>query len=369
MRVLYLTMNPNMVSTTVSMGGWFRCLRERGLAPVLASNEIGAFHAWAQGEGIPSYHIPLPFPSKARPWLFFRSLWRLRGVVRRHRVQLVHCNEQDIYPIGSALGRICGLPVVVNIRCRMEAGFSRWAFRGKRQPDRIFFVSRGNREICRSGVRDVVPEEKWRLLYNGIDIERFQPDQAQRERERRRWASDGEYLIGVACALRPGKQLEHLFEVATKINEPKTRVLLAGGPVSGFEEYARNVIDLGRERLGDRFIHVGHLGDLAGFYNGLDVMINTSEGEACSNSVIESLACGCPVLGYPSISVHEQVLPDGGEIVEQDDVQQLTETVRAWLEDPGRLRQARSAARKQAENFDIRHIADQLWDEYRTLVD
>src|SRR5260370_29168129 len=105
MRVLYLTINPNRASTTVPTEGWFRVLQQRGLSPVLVSHEVGAFHAWALGQGIPAYQVPLHFPSKLRPWGFLRSLWRLRTLVQRHGVQIIHCNEHYAYPIGQYLGR------------------------------------------------------------------------------------------------------------------------------------------------------------------------------------------------------------------------------------------------------------------------
>src|SRR5579863_7952708 len=110
MRILYLTMNPNRASTTVPTEGWFRLLRPKGLQPVLVSAEVGAFHAWATEQGIPAYQVPLPFPDKLRPWRFLSALWQLRRIVKRHAIELVHCNEQEIYPIAQYLARFCGLP-------------------------------------------------------------------------------------------------------------------------------------------------------------------------------------------------------------------------------------------------------------------
>jgi glycosyltransferase involved in cell wall biosynthesis len=81
------------------------------------------------------------------------------------------------------------------------------------------------------------------------------------------------------------------------------------------------------------------------------------------------LACGCPVVGYPSVSVDEQVLPSGGEIVPQDDCGQLTAAIDRWLDDDRRRIEAREGARHRAvEAFDIRKIADQLWNEYTNLL-
>jgi glycosyltransferase involved in cell wall biosynthesis len=369
MRVLYLTMNPNRASTTVPTEGWFKVLRARGLEPVLVSHKPGAFHAWAVEQGIQAYHLPLPHPSKLWPWVFLRSLWSLHRLVRRHRIDLIHCNEQDIYPIGQYLARLCRLPVVVSVHFTMNRGFCVWAFGGRRRPARMFYLGRGSREACRPGMTGVVPEGRWRLLPNGLDLERFRPEPTLREQFRRRHGLEEDVVLGVACALRPRKQLEHLFEAAARLPGPRLKVVVAGGPVAGDEAYAERVLADARSRLGDRLVLLGHLNELRGLYNGLDVFVNTSQEEACSISVLESLACGCPVVGYPSKSVDEQVLPGGGEMVEQDRIDLLTAALAEWSSDEARREEARRGARRRAETaYDIRRLSAVLWDEYEAVL-
>jgi glycosyltransferase involved in cell wall biosynthesis len=370
LNVLYLTFNPNRASTTSPTEGWFKHLRPRGLNPVLVSHRTGAFHAWAVQQGIPAYHVPLPWPKKWYPFPFLRSLWRLRRLVRRHHIDIIHCNEQNIYPTGQYLGRLCGLPVVVSVHCTIEAGFCRWAFGGVRRPRRVFFISRGSREACRPGMAGVVPEDRWRLLPNGLDLDHYRAEEDRGAEFRWQHALNGELLVGAACALRPGKQLEHLVEVVARLNRADVKLALAGGPVPGDETYARDLLDQARTRLGERFLYLGHRDELRGLYNALDLCVNTSREEACSISILEALACGCPVLGYPSKSVDEQVLPGGGEMVAQDDVAGLTAALGRWLADRNRLKAARPGARRRVEeDYDIRRLGDQLWDEYQRLVE
>jgi glycosyltransferase involved in cell wall biosynthesis len=214
-----------------------------------------------------------------------------------------------------------------------------------------------------------VPESDWGLLYNGLDLEHFRPQPDLRTEFRRRHGLNGGPVIGVACALRPGKQLEHLFAAVGRVSAPGLCLLLAGGPVPGDERYAEKLLRQGKEQLQDRLVCLGYLKELRGFYNALDVFVNTSLAETCSISVMESLACGCPVVGYPSTSVDEQVLPGGGEIVAQDRVDLLALALERWLKEPAALASARSGARHRAEEtFDIRRIADQLWDEYQRIL-
>jgi glycosyltransferase involved in cell wall biosynthesis len=368
MNVLYLTMNPNRASTTVPTEGWFRLLPERGLRPVLVSRERGAFHEWTLKQGIAAYLNRMPLPDKRGPLPFLGALWSLRRIVKKHRVQLIHCNEQDIYPVGHYLGRLCRIPVVVSVHFTLPPDFAAWAFGGRRQPDRIFFISDGNLEACRPAVEGVIDESRWRMLYNGLDLSRFRPDPGRRAAFRRDHGLADSIAIGVACALRERKQLEHLIEAAEQLGDPRIRVVVAGGPIACEREYAERLLREARGRLGGRLVLLGHLDDLRGFYNGLDVFVNTSREEACSISVLESLASGCPVLGYPSKSVHTQILPDGGEIVEQDDVPGLALALARWIADADRLAARRDGARRQARRFDIEPLAAQLWDEYEQLV-
>jgi glycosyltransferase involved in cell wall biosynthesis len=369
MRVLYLTMNPNRASTTVPTEGWFRELRSKGLEPVLASKELGSFHEWTAAQGIPAFHVEMPVPSEFSKTRLIAPLWKLRRLVKRFGVQIIHSNEQDLYPVAQYLGKLCALPVVVSVHFTMDRGFCEWAFAGSRNPRTIFFVSAGSRDACRPGIEGVVPETKWRVLPNGLDLDHFVPDpeRGRQFREQHRLGSGP--VIGVACALRPRKQLEHLFDAASRLQVPGLRVVVAGAAVKGDEAYAEDLLRAAGERLGDRMVALGHLDELRGFYNSLDVFVNTSQEEACSISVSESLACGCPVIAYPSKSVDGQILPHGGEVVEQDNVHDLTTVLARWLADPNALRERRIGARNTAEAyFDIRKLSRQLWDEYARIL-
>lgn len=371
MRVLYLTYTPfsGRASTTVATEGWFQCLRPKGLSPIVVSHHAGFFHDWASTQGVPCYEVVLPHPNKRWPIPFLRSLWRLVWIARKHHVQLVHCNEQISYPIGRYVSRICRLPIVVSVHSLMNRGFCEWAFGGRRQPDRLLFISPGSRDACRPGVEGVVDQNRWRVVTNGLDLSRFARDEQLGRKFRQQYGLGSGPIIGVACALREGKQLDHLFAAAAKLKNKDVRVVLAGGPVPIEKDFAPMILSRGKSLLGDRFTTLGHLEQLDGFYNALDLFVNTSREEACSISVLEALACGCPIVGYPSKSVAGQVLPDGGEIVPQDDVEQLTDALERWLSDPQKMERARKGARHRVEaDFDINKISDQLWNEYESLV-
>ncbi len=366
MRVLYLTLNPNRESTTVPTEGWFRLLGPKGLEPILVSSQSGAFQKWAAEQRVPCYDTPLPFPNSRWPIPFLRAVWRVVRIGRKHRVQLVHCNEHDVYPVGQYAARLLGVPVVVSVHFTLRDGFSPWAFGGSRQPARMFFVSRSCLEACRPDVAGAVSEDRWRVLYNAVNLTFYRPDASLRAQFRREHRLESAFVLGAACALRPRKNLEHLFDLAAQLPS-SVRVALAGGPVPGDEEYAANLLKEASARLGNRLVYIGHQRDLRAIYNGMDLFVNTSHEESFGLSVLEAMACGCPVVGYPSVSVGEVVLPGGGEIVPQGDLPSLAAATARYVAAPD-LANAREQARRRAEHFDIALIADELWKEYGELV-
>jgi L-malate glycosyltransferase len=249
----------------------------------------------------------------------------------------------------------------------MARDFCSWAF-GKRSPERMFFVSAGNLENCRPGVSGIVPEDCWRVLNNGLDLQHFRPDSGLRNQFRAEYGLGSDRVVGVACALRARKQLEHLVAAVERLPDD-VRVVIAGGSVPDEAAYSIKLLDEVRHRLGNRLVLTGHLTELRPFYNALDLFVNTSQEEACSISVLEAMACGCPVIGYASRSVDSQILPGGGEITPQDDIPALTTALKQWLDDPERIARTRMTARQRVEAaFDMRQNCELLWREYDAVL-
>jgi glycosyltransferase involved in cell wall biosynthesis len=149
-------------------------------------------------------------------------------MIRRCRIQLIHCLEQSAHPFGQYLARINGTPLVVGVHARLDRPFCEWAFAGARRPRRVLFVSHANLEECRPAMSGIVPEADWRVISNGLDLQHHRPDAEAGARFRAQNGLGSGTVIGVACALRPVKQLDHLLDVAAQLPE-HVHLALAGG--------------------------------------------------------------------------------------------------------------------------------------------
>lgn len=366
-RVLYLTINPNRASTTIPTEGWVRELAPRGLQPVLATSEYGEFSAWVENRGYPCYTMDLSAPAWNMRWRSYRSFLRLCRIVKRYGIQILHCNEQNVYPIGAYIAKMMRIPIVVSVHFTMDRGFCEWAFR-KHTPERVIFVSEANRRNCLESLDGIIDDSKFVVVNNGIDTSRNKPDATLRKVFREEHNLGDSLALGVACALRPRKQVDHFIK-ALKETQGNFRVFVAGSAVQGDEQYADSLIASAKESLGDRVTFLGHLSDLRPMLNGIDLFVNTSQEEACSISVIEALAHGCPVIGYPSKSVDCQILPGGGEITPQDNIQELALCIQRWSANHSLRRETSTRARQIATSkFDMIGNCEQVWEIYQTIL-
>ena len=153
------------------------------------------------------------------------------------------------------------------------------------------------------------------VIPNGVDLERFHPDQITRQRIRGELQlGKDQPVIGIIGRLSPSKgQMELVRAFKDVVNEfPTATLLIAGAPAFNKEyEYAEllkwTASELG---LSDRVHMLGARDDVAAIMQALDLLIVNSSSEACCLVVLEAMACGVPVLatrtgGTPEIIEHE----------------------------------------------------------------
>ncbi|EMI20828.1 Glycosyl transferase, group 1 domain protein [Rhodopirellula maiorica SM1] len=199
------------------------------------------------------------------------------------------------------------------------------------------------------------PAAKVNVIRNGVDCDRFRNSPTAREslREQLGIPIDAP-VVGLVAALRSEKNHSMFLNTAAMIRDQNCDsrlgdthwVLVGDGPERPAIEKLRDELN-----LGSRVHLLGTRHDTPELVAGMDVFALTSLNEASPVSILESLACGVPVVATDVGSISESVIEGvTGHLVPSEDVPAMAAAVTRLLNDP-------AAARRMGENGRDRVVA------------
>jgi glycosyltransferase involved in cell wall biosynthesis len=255
------------------------------------------------------------------------SAVRLAARCRRAGIQVIHTSDKKrSLLLTLLLHRLTGIPYLYHIHNNyIEYPANRQALAHAE------IIIANSAEMRRDFIQWLGPSmDRIRLLYNGIDAERFNPNVPPDLRVEL-GAGPDEVLIGISSRLAPDKGQDTFLRAAGRIavREPRTRFVIVGDD-SIFSDNAdyvpmlrRQVNDMG---LANRVAFLGFRQDMPVVYNSLDILVNAAWREAFGLVVVEAMACGKVVLGtqaggIPEIITHGRdgfLFPVGDEEVLSD---------------------------------------------------
>lgn len=296
----------------------------------------------------PRYPVIPKFGMTLAPLLLYRAMrpFIARLIARGPGFDLIDAHY--FYPDGvaaSLLGRDFGLPVVITARgtdvnvIPRHAAARRQVVAAIGRAAGLITVSADLKQIL---IDLGAAPERVRMLRNGVDLEQFRPvDPAV---ARRHYGVSGKVLVSVG-GLIPRKGHDLTIQALTEL--PGVTLLIAGeGPERGaLTELARRIGVADRVRLLGR---IGH-GDLPMLYAAADAMVLASSFEGWANVLLESMACGTPVVAT-ALGGNPEVVTDpaAGLLIREREPAAIAEGARRLLADPP----AREATRAYAEQFD-----------------
>jgi glycosyltransferase involved in cell wall biosynthesis len=371
-RVLYLTANPNLGSTTRTLQAWLLLGHEYGLEAYVGVQKSGSLTAWLATHRIPYQVNPMPWFDKRNPFRSLRHAWKVAHWARRSKVDLVHCNEHDVYPFGILVARLVRRPIVCHVRFQIAEGFCRWAFNKGKQPDALLWTSQQQRSDCAAAVNGSIPPNRQHVIHLGLDLTKFGNCHETREATRKEWGiRPNEIVLGNASALRPVKQIEDFVELVRLLSRrwPGVVGVLAGPVIPGDEGYRDTILrQIERASLDRRFRWLGNMEDIEPFHQAIDIYVSTSAYETFGMSVCEAMACRRPVVAYRGGSVHE-VVGEAGLLVETSDLRGLTAGVEELVQDPQRRKELGYLAYQRVKGrFNALNSLYQVMQVYETIL-
>lgn len=300
---------------------------------------------------------------------------RLVRAIRACEPDIVHSrNWGGIEAVIAA--RLAGVPVVIHSEHGYDVGDlvkttlrQRWMRRLVCfTANAVFTVSRELRDFHarQAGVR----VDRIRVIYNGVDTEAFSPNSCIRARMRAEHGiAPEDFVIGAVGRIAAIKNYETLVRACAVLSRRNIRfklVLVGDGP-----ELPRLVELAGSfPELRACFIHPGRCDNVPDWLAAMDVFVQSSLSEGMSNTVLEAMATGLPVIAT-SVGGNAEVVEEGrtGHLFQPCDVESLADLLGRLAADPDRRANFGCAARLRVqESFSNESMLENYRDLYLELA-
>lgn len=181
-----------------------------------------------------------------------------------------------------------------------------------------------------------IPARKVSQIYNGVDSERFQPRKAIQAVPGCPFSQPDQWLVGTVGRMQPVKDQTRLaqafIQVLARAPALKARVrlvMIGDGPLR--DEAKRLLEDAG---LAEYAWLPGERNDVPSILRGLDCFVLPSLSEGISNTILEAMASGLPVVAT-AVGGNCELVDDGrtGRLVPPADPHAIADAIVAYAND------------------------------------
>lgn len=284
------------------------------------------------------------------------TLPALLRVMGRQRTDILHLHGYGATTFGRAAAAWRRVPAILHEHANLtDTPWFQKAADRLLEPftDLAIAVSKSTADFV-IGPRQV-PARKVRVVYLGAPLDEFsRPRSVPQVAEARAeiGARPGDVVVGTITRLHDSKGNEFLVDAARQVLErrPSARFYLAGeGPLRpALEAQAREA------NLGDRFVFLGFVRDVARLLSAFDVDVFPSLWEGTPLTVFEALAAGKAIVATDADGLVD-VLADGRDalVVPRRDAPALADRIVRLIDDPGERVRLSAGARATAARYDI----------------
>jgi sugar transferase (PEP-CTERM/EpsH1 system associated) len=295
---------------------------------------------------------------------------RLARELRRRRIAVLHTHCWGTLLEGIAAAKLSGVRTIVHgehgtIEQRPRNVFAqRWLWRMATQ---VTAVS----DSLADRLAKVIgfPRARIHVIPNGVDTDHFRPAPEQRRDLRAAIGLSQEaFAVGIVARLVPVKNHAGLIRAVGQLRQSDVFVhlLIAGdGPLEN--ELRQLAGELG---VAEQVHFLGEVQDVRRVLNAMDVFVLNSYSEGMSNTVLEAMSQGLPIVAT-RVGSTPQLIEDGisGLLVSPDDVEGLSRALLRLVQSSGLCQTLGPAARKRAEErFSIASMVDAYSELYLRLA-
>jgi glycosyltransferase involved in cell wall biosynthesis len=335
-------------------------------------HERGALADELEASGVPVDLCPMS--SRLSP----SGIYRLAALMRKHEIHVVHAHMYRSAIPATIAARFARVPVVIT----QVHNVGTWETRRQRWLDSFLCRWRSAVIAVSESVRhDVlqnlaIPENKVRVIHNGVDVERFTGDFASAEsRQTARVATRAalglqpdDVVIVYHGRLVDQKNPEALVKIASEVAQRRKGVVVlvvGDGPCrADLEQSAAN------RKVSHLIRFLGRRDDIPELLRASDIYVLPSFREGFSNALIEALAAGLPAVAT-DVGGNAEAVEHGrsGWIVPPRNDALFLSAVAGLVDNSAERAGMSAEARKRAAFFSIENMIANVEALYTELAD
>jgi len=249
---------------------------------------------------------------KSLPAFNLSAIWKVSRLLKRQKVDILHCHKHKSTVCGTIAALIAGMPVVIshvhglgrtrNLKRKITNRFV------LKRVNKIFTVGEAVKENVLKANPFVSPD-KVVSLGNSVDYERFANTATTKAQARQMLAlSKDAFVFGTVARMARNKGQVYLIKAFAEVKQrlPAAQLLFVGdGPL-------RHQLEQQAAMIAQDSIHfLGHRSDVANILRSMDAYVQPSIGsEGMPRALLEAMAAGVPCIGT-QISGIPEILGDG----------------------------------------------------------
>ncbi|MBT8451120.1 MAG: glycosyltransferase [Deltaproteobacteria bacterium] len=326
--------------------------RSRGVdSLVIAYLEDGPIRAALEEQGVRTLAL------ESGPGLHPGLIWRLRSVLRREQIDVLHTHHLGPFIYGAPAAVLAGCPRVHTEHSHELYDNTRRKLLGAMMAPLAEVVA-VTPEI--SEFRKRFPG-RCRVITNGVPLHPVEP--SMRARGRALLDAEGDrFVLGCAARLSPEKNHSGLIQAFAQLRRDEPRSLLACAGDGPLAEELRS--EAARAGVSEHVRWLGSVQNMDEFYAALDVCVLNSTREGLPLCLLEAMSFGIPVVATEVGGVGELLAQGGGILVPSKEPMVLSAALRSLAAQP---ELAKELGRAGKSIIDERYSIDQMVDRYVEL--
>ncbi len=216
-----------------------------------------------------------------------------------------------------------------------------------------------------------LPEDKIEVIYHGVEHDKFKPFKNHDilfNSLRDKFGIEVPYILHVSSCMNKKNvvRIVQAFARIIKQNHISHRLVIAGSGGTGYKDM---LVEIEASKIKDRVILTGHIGDewLPKLYAAADMLVFPSLHESFGLPILESMACGTPVVTSNVYSMPE-IAGDAGVLVDPEDVNSIAKGIWSLLSDEGYKRELSFKGIQRAKMFTWERCAKEHLRVYKNLL-